>query len=85
MPESPASVRELCIQILDCGELEAKLVSPLGADSRLLPDREPGPPLHFERPARAAGIAMRGRGGCRVRPSSRSARGWPACGGNTTS
>jgi uncharacterized ferritin-like protein (DUF455 family) len=59
MPESPASIRELCIQILACGELEPKLASPLGAEGRLLPDSEPGPALHFERPARAPELAMR--------------------------
>jgi len=59
MIESPASVRELCVQILSRGELEAKLVSPFDANGRLLPDRAPGPPLCFDRPARAPGIAMR--------------------------
>jgi uncharacterized ferritin-like protein (DUF455 family) len=59
MPEPPASIRELCIQILACGELEPKLASVFGADGRLLPDHVPGPALHFERPARAPGLAMR--------------------------
>ncbi len=60
MPESPATIRELSIQILSCGELEPKLASPFGADGRLLADRDPWPPLHFERPARAPGLAMSG-------------------------
>ena len=51
----PASVRELCIQILSEGDLEPKLASPLG-----LPDRDPGPERIFERPARGAGLEMRG-------------------------
>jgi uncharacterized ferritin-like protein (DUF455 family) len=59
MAESPASVRELCVQILERGELEAKLASVFGADGRLLPDRAPGPPLCFDRPARAPGLEMR--------------------------
>ncbi len=59
MPEPPASVRELCIQILERGELEAKLFSAFGGDGRPLPDREPGPPLYFDRPARAPGLSMR--------------------------
>ena len=60
MPDSPASVRELCIQILDCGELEAKLAPVFGADGSLLPDFEPGPQLVFDRPARAPEFEMRG-------------------------
>ena len=60
MPDSPVSVRELCIQILACGELEAKLASVFGADGSLLPDFEPGPPLVFARPARVPGLEMRG-------------------------
>ena len=59
MPEPPASLRELCVQILACGELEAKLASPFGADGQLLPDDTPGPALAFERPARAPGLLMR--------------------------
>jgi uncharacterized ferritin-like protein (DUF455 family) len=59
MPEPPASIRELCVQILACGELEAKLGSVFGADGRLLPDHAPGPSLCFERPARAPGLEMR--------------------------
>ena len=60
MPESPGSVRELCLQILACGDLEAKLVSPLQAGGGLLPDRDPGPARVFDRPARAPGLEMRG-------------------------
>lgn len=59
MPESSASVRELCIQILGRGELAAKLAPVFGADGCLRPDVEPGPPLVFERPARAPGLEMR--------------------------
>ncbi|MEX2205522.1 MAG: DUF455 family protein [Myxococcota bacterium] len=59
MPESPASIRLLCVQILACGELEPKLASVFGADGRLLPDHVPGPALHFERPARGPGLELR--------------------------
>jgi len=60
MSESPASIRELCIQILACGELEAKLVPPFVGDGggELLPDVPSGPPIVFERPARAPGLEM---------------------------
>src|SRR5262245_46717076 len=51
----PASVRELCVQILSEGELEPKLESPLA-----LPDSDPGPARVFERPARAPELAMGG-------------------------
>ncbi len=59
MPEPPASVRELCVQILASGELEAKLAPPFGVDGRLLPDRAPGPSRYFDRPVRGPGLAMR--------------------------
>ncbi len=59
MPEPPATIRELCLEILGKGELEAKLASIAGTDGRPLPDREPGPALVFERPVRAPGLEMR--------------------------
>jgi uncharacterized ferritin-like protein (DUF455 family) len=59
MPERPASIRELCIEILSRGELEWKLASPFGSDGRLLPDHVSGPALAFERPARGPGLEMR--------------------------
>ncbi|MGH7292234.1 MAG: DUF455 family protein, partial [Myxococcota bacterium] len=62
MSETPASLRELCIQILACGELEAKLVAPFAPAERgggLLPDSPVGEPLVFERPARAPGLELR--------------------------
>ncbi|MGH9887746.1 MAG: DUF455 family protein [bacterium] len=62
MSGSPATLRELCIQILACGELEAKLVPPLLPEARgggLLPDAPVGDPLVFERPARVAALALR--------------------------
>jgi uncharacterized ferritin-like protein (DUF455 family) len=56
-----SSLRELCLQILSDGELEAKLESPFdaGADGALLRDRDPGPAVFFDRPARVAALEMR--------------------------
>ncbi len=58
----PRSVRELCVRILSCGDLESKLTPPRQDRSAgaLLPDTAPGPALVFDRPARGAGLEMRG-------------------------
>jgi uncharacterized ferritin-like protein (DUF455 family) len=57
----PATVRELCFQILTQGELDPKLTSPLvsGPDGGPLPDVDPGPAHVFERPARAPALELR--------------------------
>jgi uncharacterized ferritin-like protein (DUF455 family) len=57
--DSPAAtlaptVRSFCRRILECGDLATKLASP----PRDLPDRDPGPELRIESPARDPEIAL---------------------------
>ena len=54
-----ASLRARCLEILESGELEAKLAPPFGADGALLRDEPRGEALAIESPARASGLAMR--------------------------
>jgi uncharacterized ferritin-like protein (DUF455 family) len=62
MSRPPTTLRELCIQILACGEIEAKLVPPFVPAEQgggLLSDSPVGEPLVFERPARGTGLELR--------------------------
>jgi len=54
-----ATLRARCREILESGELEAKLTPPFCADGAPLPDAPAGPALQIERPARAPGLALR--------------------------
>jgi uncharacterized ferritin-like protein (DUF455 family) len=69
MQDRPASLRALCLLILESGGLEPKLTPPLGPDGALLADSDPGPPLCVERPARAPGLEMRSGAARLPRPS----------------
>jgi len=59
MAEPAASLRERCLQILERGDLDAKLAPPCDAAGELLPDRDPGLPRLVLRPARDPSLAMR--------------------------
>jgi len=51
-------VRAFCIRLLANGDLETKLIPPMGRDGSLLADPTPGPSLEVEQPARAAGLEL---------------------------
>jgi uncharacterized ferritin-like protein (DUF455 family) len=53
-------VREFCLQVLERGDLASKLSPPRDAGGQLLPDREPGPAVRVDAPAREPALAMRG-------------------------
>ena len=53
-------LRHACLRILESGDLECKLEPPRGPDGSLIEPGDTGPALHFERPARAAGLRMHG-------------------------
>jgi len=80
MDPSATSLRDHCLAILGSGELERKLAAPFGADGALLPDADPGPALHVERPARAPGLEMRAGAARLPRPAElASPRARAAC------
>ncbi len=71
------TVREFARRILESGKLAVKLAPPVGPAGEALADAAPGPPLHFERPARDPEIAMHVGAGPLPRPgelTSRAAR-----------
>lgn len=57
---SPTSVRDFCLQILECGDLSTKLSAPLDDQGRSLPDPRSNSPVFIDRPARDAGLRMKG-------------------------
>jgi len=63
-PESissrPQSVRDHCLRILECGDLETKLAPPTDTAGRSLPDSPSGPAVEIDRPARDPGLHMGG-------------------------
>ncbi len=58
--EVPANVRAFCLRILEAGDLESKLVPPLGPNGLPLPDTPSGPAVLIERPVRDPGLRMHG-------------------------
>ncbi len=56
----PHTVREYCRHLLESGDLASKLAPPLAPGGAALDDRSPGPALYIDRPARDAGLCMRG-------------------------
>jgi uncharacterized ferritin-like protein (DUF455 family) len=60
MTPPATSLRERCLEILESGDLEAKLAPPFGPDGALLLDTDPGQPLYVPRPARTPELEMRG-------------------------
>lgn len=60
MTSPPADLHALCLQILACGDLEAKLVPPIDAAGRPLPVGPSGPAVLIDRPTRNPGLRMRG-------------------------
>ena len=48
------------MRVLECGELSTKLSAPLDDRGRTLPDSPTGSAVFIDRPARAAGLRMRG-------------------------
>ncbi len=52
------TVREFCQRILESGNLEAKLASPVGPSGEALTDEFAGPPLCFDRPVRDPELEM---------------------------
>jgi uncharacterized ferritin-like protein (DUF455 family) len=66
--DAGTSIREFCLRLLEAGDLATKLAPPRTAEGALLPDREPGPALHIDRPAREPGLAMDSGAGALPRP-----------------
>lgn len=66
--ERPETVRDFCLRILRSGDLASKLAAPVAGDGAPLSDREPGPPVEIERPARAPGLRMQAGGDRLPRP-----------------
>jgi uncharacterized ferritin-like protein (DUF455 family) len=56
----PETVRELCLRILETGDLGSKLSAPVRADGGPLPDVRRGGPISIERPVRGPGLRMTG-------------------------
>lgn len=64
----PADARSFCLQILERGDLAAKLAPPFDATGQLLALDPWGPEVLIERPARDAGLRMHGGGDKLPRP-----------------
>jgi len=56
---APECVRDHCLRLLECGDLETKLAPPVDAEGRPLPDSPSGPAVWIDRPARDPGLCMR--------------------------
>jgi uncharacterized ferritin-like protein (DUF455 family) len=55
-----ASVRAFCLHVLESGDLETKLAAPVDDHGQPLLDSPKGTPIAIDRPARDAGLRMRG-------------------------
>jgi uncharacterized ferritin-like protein (DUF455 family) len=60
MLETVRDVRAFCLRLLEAGDLETKLARPRDVNGEPLPDAEPGPAVHIERPGREKGLGMTG-------------------------
>jgi len=60
MIEPVTDVRSFCLRLLECGDLETKLARPRDENGDPLPDADPGPPVHLDRPSRDVGLRMAG-------------------------
>lgn len=59
-PETPETIAEFCLSLLENGDLSAKLAAPRDERGQLLPDTDRGSPIRIDRPERAPGLRMTG-------------------------
>ena len=59
MGGEPTTLRDFCLRVLECGDLETKLAPPRQPDGSPLCDDVPGPAAQVDRPARDPALALR--------------------------